>query len=387
MGRQSGGESEGRTEQREQTRGWLSLDAKGELVVVDDAVGCGWSLLRGANAQTGGCSARETPSASSLPMGVSTSPLPSARGRRPLPSPPLPFGGAEGGARARDSLERDGFVLLHGLIPDAKVERAIRFLNHHLGSADLPLDLDPSGLGSEFLGSDLVGSEFQAARAGAELAVVKLGSGRKCTCSMAQAAPLLALIGADERDAISRLLEPPEDLDKGKRREREYRISPQIGCQVALRFPLSPPARGLLDGEAALPMLMPRLSSEWHTDAAKYNEKKHFDVVAGVFLSPVKGSCEGNLWVHPGSHIRERHAREASLGLNRERENLYRRRADGAALSSDESYDWRDAVPIQSERGGLILFDRDLVHAGGPNMSPNIRYALYFRLRFCTDPA
>ena len=91
--------------------------------------------------------------------------------------------------------------------------------------------------------------------------------------------------------------------------------------------------------------------------------------------------------MHPGSHIRERHAREASLGLNRTRENLYRRRADGAALSSDESYDWRDAVPIQSERGGLILFDRDLVHAGGPNMSPNIRYALYFRLLFCTDPA
>lgn len=60
-----------------------------------------------------------------------------------------------------------------------QVERAIRFLNHHLGSADLPLDLDPSGLGSEFAGE-----------AGERVAVVKLGSGRKCTCCLSQARAL-----------------------------------------------------------------------------------------------------------------------------------------------------------------------------------------------------
>lgn len=53
-------------------------------------------------------------------------------------------------------------------------------------------------------------------------------------------------------------------------------------------------------------MLMPRMASEWHTDAAKYNEKKHFDLVAGVFLSPVKGRCEGNLWVRMSGELRRR---------------------------------------------------------------------------------
>lgn len=121
--------------------------------------------------------------------------------------------------------------------------------------------------------------------------------------------------------------------------------------------------------------------------------------------------------MHPGSHLVERRAREAALEANTHGggqspsgeiaageaeaaegggatsagvaattgglgENVYRRRADGAALSSDEHYEWKHALPIQAKAGGLILFDRDLVHAGGPNISPAIRYALYYRLRF-----
>ena len=45
-----------------------------------------------------------------------------------------------------ESFARDGYVVLHGLIPRPKIERALRYLNHHLGSADLANDLEPEGL-------------------------------------------------------------------------------------------------------------------------------------------------------------------------------------------------------------------------------------------------
>ena len=34
------------------------------------------------------------------------------------------------------------------------MDRALRFLNNHLGSADLPGDVDPTGIGSEFVTND-----------------------------------------------------------------------------------------------------------------------------------------------------------------------------------------------------------------------------------------
>ena len=40
------------------------------------------------------------------------------------------------------------------------------------------------------------------------------------------------------------------------------------------------------------------------------------------------------------------------------------------------------AVPILAEPGTCIVFDKDLLHAGAPNLSPAIRYALYARMRW-----
>jgi ectoine hydroxylase-related dioxygenase (phytanoyl-CoA dioxygenase family) len=39
-------------------------------------------------------------------------------------------------------------------------------------------------------------------------------------------------------------------------------------------------------------------------------------------------------------------------------------------------------MPILCEAGSVIVFDKDLLHAGGPNLSADIRYALYARMRF-----
>ena len=75
------------------------------------------------------------------------------------------------------------------------------------------------------------------------------------------------MLGAAERRRIRSAL--GSDIDGGA-------ISPQFGCQIALRFPLAPFGEGVLDGDAALPPLM-AAAADWHTDAAKYNEKKTFD--------------------------------------------------------------------------------------------------------------
>lgn len=239
----------------------------------------------------------------------------------------------------------DGFCLLPGLVGEPKISAALRYLNHHLGSADLAKDIEPQGLGMEFA-------------QGTEQGVVKLGGGHRCTCSLAQAAPLLELLGADERGAIRRALGEQEGCA-----ERRGPVSPMFGCQVALRFPLAL-AAGVLSTEEALPPLLERL--EWHTDAAKYNAKKRFDVVVGVFLSDVQRASDGALWVAPGSQVAERDARESGALDPRDVRC-------GAGVPSSR--------PIVVPAGTAIVFDKDLLHAGGPNLGAGIRYALYYRLR------
>lgn len=140
---------------------------------------------------------------------------------------------------------------------------------------------------------------------------------------------------------------------------------------MALRFPLPPFAAGVADGAAALEhMLQHGRGFDWHTDAAKYNEKKRFDLVAGVFLTDLTDPSQGVLWVQPGSHVAERQAREALGG-----------RLPPGKLHTSKALGADSAVPILGPAGTVVLFDKDLVHAGGPNLSSGIRYALYYRLR------
>ena len=81
--------------------------------------------------------------------------------------------------------ERDGYVVVPGACPEGKVSAALRVLNHFLGSANIVEDVEEGAIGSEF-------AEEGAAP------LVKLGSGHRCTCSLAQQAALRDL---DERCA------------------------------------------------------------------------------------------------------------------------------------------------------------------------------------------
>ena len=273
---------------------------------------------------------------------------------------PLPESAAAGASTAE--FGRDGYVMLPGLVPQDKLERALRYLNHHLGSADLAADLEPEGLGVAFAKAS-AGGDGDGGGGGGN-GVVKLGSGRPCMCSVAQAVPLLDLVGPAERRAIRTAL--------GSHAAGE--VSPTYGCQVALRFPLAPFGAGVVDGEAALAPLMAK-AADWHTDAAKYNEKKSFDFVLGIFLSRVATSADGALFVLPGSHVEARAQREAG--------RLARGNAPGRSTSLEDSAPppLEAARPILAEPGTAIVFDKDLLHTGGPCLAPGIRYALYYRMR------
>ena len=276
---------------------------------------------------------------------------------------------------------RDGYFLLPSLVPRHKVDRALRFLNHHLGSADLAADLEPEGLGMEYVRA--TGTSDEPLPEG----VVKLGGGHTCTCSLAQAAPLLGLLDAPERRAIARALGGESSGDESRGDGDGARaLSSMFGVQVALRFPLAPFAEGVADGDAALPSLLERAGLDWHTDAAKYNEKKRFDVVVGVFLSRVAAAHEGCLYVLPGSHRAERAARERGQlpkgALHSPEAMDEATPRPGAAAAAAAHVPARAARPILVEPGTCIVFDKDLLHSGGPNLSSAIRYALYARMRY-----
>ena len=314
----------------------------------------------------------------------------------------------EGATAPAPSFDSDGYVVLRRLVPEPKLAKALRSLNHHLGSADLAADIEPDGLGAQYLraaaahdelstgaaGTGAAGDDDAAAAAAAAAApgglaggVVKLGGGHRCTCCLAQSAPLLDLMGVEERRAIARALRGTcvgGGLNRGMKQgqcdgdgdgDGDGTLSPHFGCQVALRFPLAPFAAGVADGAAALPALLQHAGGlDWHTDAAKYNEKKSFDVVVGLFLSSVGAAHDGALMVQPGSQRAERRAREAGeLG----RGALH----SGDAVVGGGPEALARAVPILAEPGSVIIFDKDLLHAGAPNLSPDIRYALYYRMR------
>ena len=290
----------------------------------------------------------------------------------------------------------DGYVMMPQLVAPHKIARALRFLNHHLGAADLAADLEPDGLGAQYVRAaaahDSGGLDDSALDDGVVTGgVVKLGGGHVCTCCLAQSAVLLELLGATERQALVTALKRTY-LGRGDRGEAgdagdggdagdagdggsaaPIRLCPMFGCQVALRFPLSPFSAGVTDGEAALPGLL-RLSDglDWHTDAAKYNDKKSFHFVVGVFLSAVGCASEGALMVQPGSQHDERRAREQG--------ELPKGALHSSTAATGAGSEAR-AVPILAEPGTAIVFDKDLLHAGAPNLSSNIRYALYFRMR------
>jgi hypothetical protein len=92
-----------------------------------------------------------------------------------------------------------------------------------------------------------------------------------------------------------------------------------------------------------------------------------FTMLAGIVLSDVTTPDAGNLVVWPGSH--------------RVFEDYFRARGPKSLLAGMPTVDLGRPEPVLARAGDVVLSHYQLAHTGGPNASPHIRYAVYFRLK------
>jgi ectoine hydroxylase-related dioxygenase (phytanoyl-CoA dioxygenase family) len=92
-----------------------------------------------------------------------------------------------------------------------------------------------------------------------------------------------------------------------------------------------------------------------------------FTMLAGIVLSDVTTPDAGNLVVWPGSH--------------RVLEACFRERGPKSLLEGMPDIGLGRPEPVLVRAGDVVLCHYQLAHAAGPNASPHVRYAVYFRLK------
>jgi hypothetical protein len=218
----------------------------------------------------------------------------------------------------RRALREDGFVLLPQVVPRAMVDDARRTINAQLGN---------EGMAKEQL------PVFRARTFTPELCT------HPAITDLFTRSPLAAAAEA----AIGR----------GK-------LRPPGQAQIALRFP-SPLAAGA--GSPAVPHI-DGISSPGNGVAP--GTLFHFTALGGIFLSTVGEADRGNLTVWPGSHRRI----EAYL----------RTHGPTAIVDRFPDLDLGPPHPICAEAGDAVLAHYALAHGIAPNLGPDVRYAVFFRL-------
>jgi hypothetical protein len=92
----------------------------------------------------------------------------------------------------------------------------------------------------------------------------------------------------------------------------------------------------------------------------------HFTALAGVFLTDTERTDAGNFTVWPGSHdLLSAHLQEKGVD---------------SLLKGYPKLALPEPRPIVARAGDAILAHYALAHGAGPNLSPHIRYAVFFRL-------
>jgi ectoine hydroxylase len=99
----------------------------------------------------------------------------------------------------------------------------------------------------------------------------------------------------------------------------------------------------------------------WHQDSGRANAelegepRSRLSLKISFWLSDVSEPDKGNLWVVPGSHLK----------------NRLERPTDG--VSQPEG-----AIPVLANKGDAVFFDRRLFHARGMNVSDETRKVLFY---------
>ncbi len=138
----------------------------------------------------------------------------------------------------------------------------------------------------------------------------------------------------------------------------EGAIKPVRGAQIALRFPTlqdpPPPPHPHLDG-----MYTP-------TNGVPEGTIQNFTMLLGVVLSDVSKPYAGNLTVWPGTH--------------RIYEHYFQQHGWQSLLKGMPPVALPEPQQLMAQAGDVVLCHYQLAHGITANISPNIRYAIYFRL-------
>ena len=135
-------------------------------------------------------------------------------------------------------------------------------------------------------------------------------------------------------------------------------IEPVDNGQIAMRFPSREPAgtpHAHIDG-----MYTP-------TNGVPEGQIMNFTALVGVYLSNVPTPDAGNFVVWPGTH--------------RIYADYFAREGAEALLNGMPPVEIGDSVQTMPNAGDAVLSHYQIGHGIASNVSPNIRYAIYFRLK------
>jgi hypothetical protein len=139
----------------------------------------------------------------------------------------------------------------------------------------------------------------------------------------------------------------------------EGNFRPAGGGQIALRFPImkDPP-----------PRVGPHLDGfPTPTNGVPEGTIGNFTALIGVLMSDLPEPNAGNFTVWPGTH--------------RSTEKYFQERGADAFLEGFPKVELPQPVQITGKAGDLVFCHYQVGHGIAPNVSPNIRYAIFFRLK------
>lgn len=157
------------------------------------------------------------------------------------------------------------------------------------------------------------------------------------------------------------------------------------GSQIALRFPEV--------DEHGTPTRDPNVKlsgTEWHTDGMRQGRASPFTLLLGVALSATPSPMTGNLAVFPRSHdllhklllpggrlrgVDDKDGREFSVAVGGGDHN------DPWCATATQLPDLGDPQQLLLRPGDVVLAHPKLAHRACPNLSPHVRYMIYFRLK------
>lgn len=224
-----------------------------------------------------------------------------------------------------DTLRRDGFVVLPQLAGRERAETARRTVNHYLGEHGIPPDRLP---------------QFRT----------------QSYCPELRGDP--AIVDLIRCEPVSRMIDDLIGLDT---------LNPVEGGQIALRFP-QPPGPG--DDEARN---QPQTKG-YHIDGVPSpnngvppGEVHNFVALVGVLLNDQPEPFRGNFRAHPGSH-------EEMAAYFREHGT------DDLAEKGTPRIVTEPARQVTGQAGDVVITNHLTAHGIAPNLSPEVRYNVFFRL-------